>query len=109
MAIQSQMINPANTHRASIKQIEQVVFVNTCMHGTTTNEKRGHESEREQGLIYGRVWRAQKGRGNDIIKSILKNKTFLKVESSKGDLFIVATLGRGTKRSSETPLKSFCL
>ena len=32
---------------------------------TTINEKCGHEFEREQGEVYGRVWREERGGGND--------------------------------------------
>lgn len=56
------------------------------------------------------IWESLEGTeggGNDIIKSILNNKTILKVESSKEDLFIVATLGRGTKNPVNLLLSPF--
>jgi hypothetical protein len=28
---------------------------------TTTSEKRGHEFEREQGWVFGSIWREEKG------------------------------------------------
>jgi hypothetical protein len=40
-------------------------------HKTITNEKRGYEFERQQGAIFGRVWRKEKELGSDIIS---KNK-----------------------------------
>lgn len=36
------------------------------MHERTINEK-SHEFKREQGKVYGRVWRQEKERGNNII------------------------------------------
>lgn len=43
-----------------------------CMHEITISE-RDHKFEKEQGMVYGRVWREeQDGRNNYIIISIIK-------------------------------------
>lgn len=37
------------------------------MYVTITSEKRDHEFEREQGWVYGSIWREEKEGRNDII------------------------------------------
>lgn len=54
------------------------------MHEVTINVKREHEFEREQGEIYGRLWRNKREWRNDvIITSKLKEKGFFKSRGSK--------------------------
>lgn len=42
-------------------------FMYMHMYVITMNEKRGLEFEREQGQVYGRVWREAKEGQNDVI------------------------------------------
>ena len=45
--------------------------------GTYINEKRGLKFEREQGGIYGRVWRKREERNDIIFKNEGSNKNIL--------------------------------
>lgn len=58
------MANLENISTSNILQTEQVVFKNICLcihiPQTTINEKRGHEFAREQGEVYGRIWREER-------------------------------------------------
>ena len=55
------------THDNIIKYALQLLSViihmyKLCMHITTINEKRGHVFEKEQRLVYRRVWREKRCR-----------------------------------------------
>lgn len=73
------MMSPENIHTST--QTAQVVFTYlgiyryTYMYVATSNDRRGHEFEREQGGLYGRLWRKEKEGGNHIIyfQKIRKN------------------------------------
>lgn len=43
------------------------VSVSVCVCVTISNEKRDHESERQQGGVYSRVWREEKEVGSNVI------------------------------------------
>lgn len=62
------------------------------MHIRTINEKRAHEFERDQGEVYGRLWR-KKGRGklcNFIISKMnLKIMVYIFVGFMKGNNFFL--------------------
>lgn len=42
------------------------LYTYAYIHGTTINEHRGHEFEREQAWLYGRVWREDEEVGNAV-------------------------------------------
>ena len=65
------MVSPENIHTSNIIQTEHIIFRNifvytySYMHITTISEKRGHEFEREQGRVYGKIGE-DKGKGEII-------------------------------------------
>ena len=68
------MVNLENIHTSNIIQTENIIVMSidahtySNMHVIKINE-RGHESEQEQGRLYGRVWREEmEGRHYVIIR-----------------------------------------
>lgn len=67
-----QIIIPENIHATNISQGEQGVlmhlelYVFTCKHVATVNERRGHVFERESRVVYGRVWKEER-QGGDLV------------------------------------------